>query len=326
MFMKGFHTGYSLVASILAIIAAESCSYTLNVSGDGEEDALCIIGFPEAGADTSFVEVSVARPLGSERRVLSPGTLDFRVTVNGEECITGLYSSGRQSDTYYIDKVLAEGDQVEMIAESARFGTVNAVATVPDAPRFRVDQPASQVIFPPSNDGIKRYYGMRVFSKMMREEVDWGRTGSRQYSVFEDIDTVLAEGSSPVTLPDMEMHNIKTIVDVNIDGRSMLIFEDWGNASDSLVITTNLILPENQIIYNNYTRDTIAISWFCRVEAYSLSELAYKYLNPQVNRSLLGFGLIPPFLGSGNVEGGFGIFSCLGSTDSGWIPQTVIRQ
>lgn len=324
--MKGFHTGYSFFACLLALVSAASCSYTLDVSGEGEEDALCIVGFPEAGSDSSFVEVSVARPLGSQRRVLSPGTLDFHVTVNGEECRSGLFSSGRQSDTYYIDRPLAADDLVEISALSAAYRSVAAASSVPSAPEFRVDRPADHVIFPPSPDGRKRYYGLRVFTRMLREDIDWGRTGSRQYSVQEEIDTLILEGTSPVTIPDMDMHNIKTILNVEVGGEPMLIFEDWGSSRDSLVITTRLSLPENTIIYNSFVRDTIMVRWFCKVEAYSLSEMAYKYLNPQINRSLLGFGLIPPFTGSGNVDGGFGIFSCLGHSSSGWIPQTATRQ
>lgn len=56
-----------------------------------------------------------------------------------------------------------------------------------------------------------------------------------------------------------------------------------------------------------------------KVELYSLSRQAYEYLNPQTNEALIGSGLIPPFISSGNVSGGYGICSGMGCASTGWI-------
>lgn len=316
--MKEYLTSIRL-SLLMSISLLVSCEYNIETPGSLEPYKLCINGFPAASMDTSFFEVSIARPIGSERRVISPGDIDVMVRINGMACKTGLYSKDRQSNLYYIDERIQGGDIIEMFASSSDYGTVRAVSVVPEPPIVRVDQLSNNLIFPPSIDGHKRYYGVRISKRRVIEKVDWGH-GYREYTCKEDIEHVQADGTSPVTIPDMDIHNIKTILPVSINGEQMLIFEDYGDSPDSLVINVDLSMKPNGFVSQDYWRDTLTVQRFLRVEAFSISEMAYKYLNPQINRTLLNVGMIPPFTGSGNIEGGFGVFSCMGKTDSGWIP------
>ena len=316
--MKEYRTSIRLLL-LMSINLLVSCEYELDIPNSSEPYKLCINGFPAAAIDTSFFEVSIARPIGSERRVVSPGDINVMVRRNGNACKAGLYSKDRQSNRYYIDARIESGDIIELSAGCSDFGTVSAVSVVPEPPVFRVDQLSNHLIFPPSPDGYKRYYGVRISKRRVIEEVDWGH-GFREYTSKEDIEQVQAYGSSPVTIPDMDIHNIKTILPVSVNGEQMLIFEDFGDSPDSLVITVDLSMMPNGFVAQDYWRDTLTVQRFLRVEAFSISEMAYKYLNPQINRTLLNVGLIPPFIGSGNIEGGFGVFSCMGKTDTGWLP------
>lgn len=313
----------AILSSVL-IIAASACERetVLPIKPDGGR--LYLECFPSNGHDTTYIRLAAALPITEAEgtKALSGIMMDFK--VNDESFAPELYSEDNHVYTFIADVPLKTGDIVSVNAMADGYPQIMATSSVP----HEADMEMSREIYNygtlrhrfkvKRNDGSgqKHYYGVAIRGVLRMEKTyaDPDMQPEVEVSCLQyDYRT-----ESPLKSEDEDVLGYKTITQCHVNGTNIVIFEDDGGKTPDLEIVVDIPYQQDKywVVVEDYK---IFRRTLYNVEMFRIPEAAYEYLNPRINESLLAAGLIPPFISNGNISGGYGIFSCMGCTSSGWI-------
>ena len=310
----------ALFLAALAFVSCEKIIELPTVSGGGRLYVEC---FPSDGTDTTFVYVSGTRPVGKNTVVRDLTGVSVAMSVNGRPSDIELRTVYRHQAVFYMVCPLRTGDEVALTVSAEGYPTVSSKSTVPEGPSFELDRELyggnirHYLSFTVPGDGLKSYYGVKMRGTLTYSHVSWSN-GAPEYSVTE----------TPMDL-SFEAHNLSEMFTDNITGAKpiavhfvngglMTVFEDDGGKSGRLDISLDVPYIRDRYDYTTLT-DTLVRRCHYNLEVFSVSQEAYKFLNPKINYSLLAAGLVPPFMSTGNIDGGYGMLSCMGRSDTGWL-------
>lgn len=300
-----------------------SCERVIDMPCGDEVGRLYVECFPASGADTSFVKIVATKPLrkGAVAGELTGLTVGFY--VNGEPCSLELRSLDAHKAVFYAVHQLEVNDEISVSASAEGYPSVCSVSVVPEGPSFGLERELlgnnirHRLSFVSSGDGCKHYYGAKIHGTLTYNSVSWS-SGTPEYAVTEiPRDLPLEAYNTSVSFGD-DIVGIKTIVTRDVNGGIMAIFEDGGAKSDKLDVFIDVPYLSDRYDFISLT-DTVVRRCHYNVEVFSIAPETYRFLNPQINYSLLAAGLVPPFMSSGNIDGGYGMLSCMGRSDSGLL-------
>lgn len=313
-----------IILAVLSLCTISACEHEIRLPVEPDGGRLYIESFPSNGQDTTYIRLMTALPVTAPETSRKLEDVVMTFSVNGESFAPELFAEDGSIYTYIVNAVLEKGNKVEVAVSANGFPSVSSVSNVPEG----ADLEMSREIFNygtlrhkftvkrDDTSGEKRYYGISVTGQKFMETT---YTDSQLMPKVE-VSYLLYdyEMSSPVTSPEEDMFGFKTIKQCQINGCSMAIFEDDGGKTRSLEVTIDI--PYEKDGYRSVSIDHRTFRrTIYRVKIFSLTKDAYEYLNPKRNSSLIGTGLIPPFISSDNISGGYGITSCIGCTDLGWL-------
>ena len=316
-------TGFAICCATL-LLAASACEREIDFPIEPEGSRIFLECFPSDGSDTTFVRLAAAIPVTEPdaSQELSDISLDFR--INDKSFVPKPYSEDDQVYTYFVETVLKTGDVVSVRAEAGGCPSVESVTSIP----AHADMEMSREIYNYGTlrhrftvrrddaSGDKRYYGIAILGERRLETTytDPEKEPETEISPMQ----FEYEAESSIESRDDQLLGSAAIAQCKVNGRNMLVFEDDGGKTAEIEITVDIPYDEDK--YWATTPDyRVFRRTLYKVELYSLSRQAYEYLNPQTNEALIGSGLIPPFISSGNVSGGYGICSGMGCASTGWI-------
>lgn len=287
----------------------------------GKDNRLYVECFPSNDTDTTFIQVSGTAALDKNAVELDLKDLSVEMKIAGRPCALAVRSiEGHKAVLYTLERADI-GDEVVITASADGYSPVRAESVVPPAPEFELyREPVGtgyRLVFDTSaSGGKKRYYGVRIHGKKYYG-TEFLSPDDPAYSMkVETLDVTMYCNTSVESAKD-DAVNVKRVITVPINGSDMVIFEDDGGESGRFEakIRTNYIGDREEFF------DGVVYMRRCRykLEVFSISETAYRFLNPQINYSLLGAGLIPPFVPSGNASGGYGILGCMGKCSTDWM-------
>lgn len=311
---------------LMFILAASACEREIDLPLKPDGGRLYLECYPAEGHDTTYIRLIAALPItdpGASGE-LSGAKIEF--LINGKSSDPVLYSADSHVYTYMVEAPLSQGDQVRVEASADGYPSVSASSSVPpgvtgvDMQREILDGSILRHRFTVRrNDasGEKHYYGIVIRGELRKETTytDVGKAPETDISYLE-YDCMVSSQLKP---ENEGPSGHETIIRCDINGMDMAVFEDDGGKTRSFEVLVDIPYEEDGYLaagpeYSIYRRTLY------NVEIFSISGLAYGYLNPRVNEALIATGLVPPFISRGNVSGGYGITSCMGCTSSGWIP------
>lgn len=308
------------------ILAASACEREIDLPLKPDGGRLYLECYPAGGHDTTYIRLVAALPITDPGASgdLSGARVDFR--INGRSFAPELYSADNHVYTYMVNAPLSQGDQVSVEASAEGYPSVSASSSVPpgvtgvEMRREIYDGTMLRHRFTVTrndNSGEKHYYGIVIRGELHKETTyaDAEKAPETDISYLEydymASSQLMPENGGPL--------GHETIIICDVNGMDMVVFEDDAGKTPSFEIVVDIPYEEDGYLaagpeYSTYRRTLY------NVEMFSISGLAYEYLNPRVNEALIATGLVPPFISRGNVSGGYGIASCMGCTSSGWIP------
>ncbi|MDE5956409.1 MAG: DUF4249 domain-containing protein [Bacteroidales bacterium] len=279
--------------------------------------------FPASGTDTTFVKIVATKPLCKDAQFTALTGLEVDFYVNGVPCRLETCSTGARKSVLYTVCQLTEGDEVSVSVAADGYPSVSSRSVVPGGPSFGLERELlgnnirHRLSFVSPGDGCKHYYGAKIHGTLTYNSVSWS-SGAPEYAVTEIPRDLPLEAYNPSVSFGDDIVGMKTIVTRDVNGGMMAIFEDGGAQYDKLDVFIDVPYLSDRYDFTSLT-DTVVRRCHYNVEVFSIAPEAYRFLNPQINYSLLAAGLVPPFMSSGNIDGGYGMLSCMGRSDSGLL-------
>ncbi len=307
---------------LFLLAVSVSCERIIKIPAD-KGDRLYIECFPSNDTDTTFIQVlgTVALDRNAVERDLV--NLSVEMKVSGRQCVpTVLSIEGHKALLYTLERVNI-GDEVIVSASADGYSPVRAESVVPPAPEFELyREPVGngyRLVFDTgSSAGKKHYYGVRI-----RGIKSYGTEGldpddPAYYMKEEMLHDIPMNCHTSAESEEDDLMNVKRVITIPINGSDMILFEDDGGATGKF----EAMLRAEYLWDREEIHEGVIYMRRCRyqLDVFSISETAYRFINPQINYSLLGAGLIPPFVPSGNVSGGYGILGCMGKCSTDWMP------
>lgn len=314
-----------IIPLLLLALAALSCERIIFFPAKEDSARLFLECFPTNGNDTCFIKLTAAVPMAelSENRELTGVEVEF--FLDGQSLPVVPYSVANGIHIFSVSAFPAAGERVRVRARADGIEAVEAETSIPEIelPEIKMSRELGingtirhSFSFSGSGSKEKHYYGISIEGIRRMETVYSDPSIESELEIFNiGYDYNM---STSIPKPDNLIEDKPTIVQCEVNGRNMVIFEDDGGKTEEYCVYIDI----------PYTRDRyevidIGYSTFRRimykVSLYGLSKEAYEYLNPYYNRFLLGSGLIPPFVGHSNVSGGYGMLCGMAAYSTEWL-------
>ena len=283
------------------------------------EDMLYLECFPESGSDSVSIWVYTALPIkeNSPKKVLE--TVSIRLHLNDAVYTYTNVPLIKNMYNCRLDRCLEENDLVYLEIEADGYPSIRATSVVPRGPDFQM---YTSVVEDKLNMSVglkgmskSNYYALCLKGKYEYEKISWD--SGQRVQIFEEVSfDPTYEFYTPVLSLEDEIMGFTTYSAVQLNGKDMVVFEDQSTKD----LNVSLVLPFLRDRYDIISRqDTTIRRIRYELEVFNISQSAYKILNPKINHTLIGLGAAFPSLDYTDVEGGFGVFHCMGKTKSGWI-------
>lgn len=296
-----------------------SCVTEMDIPVASDDDQLYLECFPESGSDCVSVCVYPALPINNDlpKQVLE--TVSITLRLNDDVYTYANVPLTNNMYNCHLDRCLTENDLVYVEVEANGYSVIRATSLVPKGPDFKISM---MIIEDKLNMQIglrgiseSNYYALCLNSKFEYEKISWD--SGQRVQIFEEktFDSIY-EFYTPVLSLEDESMGFNTFSSVQLNGKDMIVFED-GATKD---LSVSLVLPYLRDRYDLISgNDTTVRRIKYALDVFNITKSAYKSLNPKINQTLIGLGAAFPSLDYTNVEGGFGVLSCMGKTESGWV-------
>lgn len=305
---------YCVISALLALFAASACEKEIDLPVKADGGRLYLESFPDNGPGVTYISLAGARPVAEAEGPVGLEGVEVGFSVGGKAVEPEFLYEDSGLYVYSVDVPLETGDEVAITASAEGYPPVSSASVVPARAdmemtrevwnygflrhRFTIDRTG--------DPGEKRYYGVRI------RAIRYMETSFADPSLAPEVEESVLEFDYEKST------NGKTVVQTKVNGRNMLVFEDDGGVTPRLEIIVDL--PFDADMYRITTQEykTYRRTVY-NIETYRIGRGGYESLNPRVDQFLLGTGLVPPFISYGNVTGGYGIVSCMGMSETGWL-------
>ena len=314
-----------IILLLVLALTALSCEREIDFPAKEDSARLFLECFPTNGNDTSFIRLTAAVPIAE-----FPGTRELtgvkvEFFLNHKPVPAVPYSTENGINVYYAKADLSAGNSIKVKASANNIPAVESETSIPpdDLPEIKMTRELGNkgtlrhsFSFSGSVNKEKQYYGITIEGlRKLETEYSDPAIESEVTSCNITYDYIM---SSSIPKPDNIIEDKPTIVQCNVNGKTMAVFEDDGGKTTEYVIYL-------EIPYTKDRYDVIDVGYrtfrrtLYKVTLYRLSKEAYEYLNPYYNRFLLGSGLLPPFIGHSNVTSGYGMMYGMASRSTEWL-------
>ena len=310
-----------IIFLILCVLAAVACQKDIEIPLDSKGGRLYLECFPSNDSDTTFIKLKAATPVKEKDALKELNNIDIQLSANGNSHKAGLLSEQNHVYTYFVLAPLRVGDEVTVRASADGYPAVTASSTIPAKPEISFTRELSHYasikhtfrIQRDGNNGEVHYYGVCI-DRITAYETTY-TDPAKEAESDEEWESCDCDAETSLKTSD----GSKRINSAKVNGRNMVVFEDDGGASKEVAVTLSTgfyadMLRAYSPEYKRYRRTRY------NIQIFRLAKAEYEHLNPQRNNLLVGTGLLPPFTSYGNVSGGYGIMSCMGRKESGWLP------